>query len=138
MKPYRLVSVASALTLLASAAIADNVENSNRLLCSTSRVVVCFEGDECFEMPAWEMNIPQFVVIDEKKMTISSSKASGENRSTPIRTVQREDGLFIFQGIEEGRAFSVVIDELTGILTAAISRDGSSVSVFGACTDAKN
>ena len=65
MKPYLLVS---ALTLAASAAFADNVENSDRLLCSTSRVVICFEGDECFEMPAWEMNIPQFVVVDEKKL----------------------------------------------------------------------
>jgi hypothetical protein len=135
MKPYLLTS---ALTLVASAAFADNIENSDRLLCSTSRVVVCFEGDECFEMPAWEMNVPQFVVVDEKKLKISATKASGENRSTPIRTWQRDEGIIIFQGIENGRAFSVVIDELTGILTAAISRDGSSVSVFGACTDAKN
>ena len=133
MKPYLQISV---LTLVASAAFADNVENSDKLLCSTSRVVVCFEGGECFDMPAWEMNIPQFIVVDEKKSTISSTKASGENRSTPIRSFQREEGLIIFQGIEEGRAFSVVVDELTGILTAAISRDGASVSVFGACTDA--
>lgn len=133
MKPYLQIS---ALTLVASAAFADNVENSDKLLCSTSRVVVCFEGAECFEMPAWEMNIPQFIVVDEKKLTISSTKASDENRSTPIRNLQREEGLIIFQGIEDGRAFSVVVDELTGILTAAISRDGASVSVFGACTDA--
>ena len=135
MKPYLL---ASAMTLAASVAFADNVENSDRLLCSTARVVVCFEGGECFEMPAWEANVPQFVIVDEKKLTISTTKASGENRSTPIRTFQREDGLIIFQGIEKGRAFSIVIDELTGILTAAVSRDGASVSVFGACTDAKN
>ena len=133
MKPYLLIS---SLTLCASAAFADNIENSDRLLCSTSRVVVCFEGGECFDLPAWEANVPQFVVVDEKKLTISTTKASGENRSTPIRTLQREEGLIIFQGIEQGRAFSVVIDELTGIMTAAVSRDGASVSVFGACTDA--
>ncbi len=133
MKTYLQIG---ALTLVASAAFADNVENSDRLLCSTARVVICFEGGECLEMPAWEMNIPQFVVVDENKLTISATKASGENRSTPIRSFQREEGLIIFQGIEQGRAFSVVVDELTGILTAAISRDGASVSVFGACTDA--
>ena len=134
MKPNLL---AGALTLVASAAIADNVENSDRLLCSTARVVVCFEHAECIDMPAWEVNIPQFFIVDEKKLTISTTKASDENRSTPIRSLQREEGLIVFQGIEEGRAFSAVIDEATGILTAAISRDGTSVSVFGACTDAK-
>lgn len=35
-----------------------------------------------------------------------------------------------------GRAFSFVIDEATGHMTVAVSRDGLSVSVFGACTDA--
>ena len=134
MKPNLL---AGALTLVASAAIADNVENSDRLLCSTARVVVCFEHAECIDMPAWEVNIPQFFIVDEKKLTISTTKASDENRSTPIRSLQREEGLIVFQGIEEGRAFSAVIDEATGILTAAISRDGTSVSVFGACTDAE-
>ena len=134
MKPNLL---AGALTLVASAAFADNVENSDRILCSTARVVICFEHAECMEMPAWEVNIPQFVIVDEKKLTISTTKASDENRSTPIRTLQREEGLIVFQGLEDGRAFSVVIDEATGILTAAISRDGTSVSVFGACTDAE-
>jgi len=38
--------------------------------------------------------------------------------------------------MEGGRAFSFVIDEATGLLTVAVARDGLSVSVFGACTDA--
>jgi hypothetical protein len=134
MKPNLL---AGALTLVASVAFADNVENSDRLLCSTARVVICFEHGECIEMPAWEVNIPQFLIVDEKKLTLSTTKASDENRVTPIRTLRREDGLIIFQGSEQGRAFSAVIDEATGILTAAVSRDGATVSVFGNCTDAE-
>ena len=46
------------------------------------------------------------------------------------------DGLIYLQGIEGARAFSFVIDESTGSLTASIARDGISVNVFGACTDA--
>lgn len=38
--------------------------------------------------------------------------------------------------MEGGRVFSFVIDEITGLLTAAIAEDGLSPSVFGACTDA--
>ena len=133
MKPYLLICVC---TLAASSALADSVANADRLLCSTSRVVVCFEDGECVESLPWELNIPQFVVIDTKKKTISTTKASNENRSTPIRTLQRDGGLVIFQGIEQGRAFGVVIDEESGLLTGSVARDGMSVSVFGACTDA--
>jgi hypothetical protein len=133
MKPYLLISVCA---LAASSALADSVANADRLLCSTSRVVVCFEDGECVESLPWELNIPQFVVIDTKKKTISTTKASNENRSTPIRTLQRDGGAVIFQGIEQGRAFGVVIDEESGLLTGSVARDGMSVSVFGACTDA--
>ena len=38
--------------------------------------------------------------------------------------------------MEAGRAFSFVIDEVTGLLTAALADDGLSLSVFGDCTDA--
>ena len=133
MKPYLLISVC---TLAASSALADSVANADRLLCSTSRVVVCFEDGECVESLPWELNIPQFVVIDAKKMTLSTTKASGENRVTPIRTLKRDNGKMIIQGIEQQRAFGFVIDEASGLLTATVARDGLAVSVFGACTDA--
>ena len=133
MKPIVLIS---AFTLVASAAFADNIENTDRILCSTSRIIVCFEDGECIDAHPWELNIPQFVVIDAKKMTLSTTKASGENRVTPIRTLKRDNGKMIIQGIEQQRAFGFVIDEASGLLTATVARDGLAVSVFGACTDA--
>ena len=133
MKPIVLIS---AFTLVASDAFADNIENTDRILCSTSRIVVCFEDGECIDAHPWELNIPQFVVIDAKKMTLSTTKASGENRVTPIRTLKRDNGKMIIQGIEQQRAFGFVIDEASGLLTATVARDGLAVSVFGACTDA--
>ena len=132
MKPTVLLS---ALSLVASAAFADNIANTDRLLCSTSRIVVCFENGECIDADPWELNIPQFVVIDAKKMTMSTTKASGEKRVTPIRTLKRDNGKLIAQGIEQERAFGFVIDEASGLLTASVARDGLSVSLFGACTD---
>ncbi len=83
----------------------------------------------------WELAIPDFVVIDTKKKTISTTKASGLNRSTTFNNVDKMAGLIYLQGVEGGRAFSFVIDEATGRMTVAVSRDGFSVSVFGACTD---
>ena len=120
-----------------SAAIADNVTDSERLLCAAADVVVCFEGGECMTVAPWELDIPQFVVVDLKKKLVSTTKASGESRSTPISTLQQDDEAILFQGIERGRAFSFAIDKDTGILTVAVARDGMTVSVFGACTDSE-
>jgi hypothetical protein len=59
----------------------------------------------------------------------------GLNHSTEFTKVEKIDGLIYLQGIEGRRAFSCVIHEATGRMTVAISRDGLSVTVFGACTD---
>ena len=56
------------------------------------------------------------------------------NRATPIKNLHREDGLIFLQGVEMGRAFSFVIQEETGDLSAAVAREDVTVSVFGACT----
>jgi len=137
MKPNvrKKIYIALGLLLASAASIADDVSNSNKLLCSTSQLVVCFESGECITMQPWEIGVPQFVIVDTKKKLISTTKASGENRSTPIRTLEREDSTIFLQGVEAGRAFSFSIDEQTGLLTVAVSRDGLTVSVFGACTD---
>ena len=137
MKPTvrKKIYIALGLLLASAASIADDVSNSNKLLCSTSQLVVCFESGECITMQPWEIGVPQFVIVDTKKKLISTTKASGENRSTPIRTLEREDSTIFLQGVEAGRAFSFSIDEQTGLLTVAVSRDGLTVSVFGACTD---
>jgi hypothetical protein len=46
----------------------------------------------------------------------------------------RNEGLVYLQGLEGGRAFSFVIDEDSGRMTVAVSRDGIAVNVFGICT----
>ena len=134
MKRYILTSI---LMLAASTGFADNLEGSDKLLCSSTKILICFEDAECIETYPWEMNLPQFIVVDMKKKTLSTTKGSDENRSSPINTIERDGGKIFLQGIEAGRAFSYVIDELTGLATVAISRDGLTVSVFGACTDAE-
>ena len=132
------IHITLAFLLISGTSVADDISNSDKFLCSTSQLVVCFEDAECLSMLPGDVNVPQFVVVDTKKKLISTTKASGENRSTPILTLQREDSAIFLQGIEGGRAFSFVIDEETGLLTVAVSRDGLTVSVFGACTDSDN
>lgn len=122
--------------LLASGmAMSDNLEGSDDLLCAAAQVQICFENGECFSVAPWELSIPDFVVIDTKAKTVSTTKASGQNRSSPFTSVERSDGVIYLQGLEGQRAFSFVIEEASGHMTVAIARDGLSVTVFGVCTD---
>lgn len=123
--------------LLASGmALAENLEGTDKFLCAAVQVQICFETGECFAAAPWELSMPDFVVIDTKKKSVSTTKASGQNRTSIFSNVEKVDGTFFLQGIEGQRLFSFVIEESTGHMTVAVVRDGISVNVFGACTDA--
>jgi hypothetical protein len=113
---------------------ADDLTGADRFVCAALVVVACWDDGECEEgMPA-ELNVPQFIEIDLKAKRLSTTKASGENRTSPIAQLQRERGQIVLQGHEAGRAFSFVIAEETGRASVAVATDGRNVSVFGACT----
>jgi len=114
---------------------AENLEGVDEMICSVAKVQICLESGECYLTDPMDLSIPDFVVVDTKAKTVSTTKSSELNRSTEFNTVEKADGLIFLQGIEGGRAFSFVIDEGTGRMTVAVSRDGFSVSVFGACAD---
>ena len=116
------------------AASADSVIDVNEMVCAAGQVQICLESDTCYAASAMELAIPDFVVIDTKAKKISTTRASGENRSTSFTSFSRAEGVVYLQGMESGRAFSFVIDEATGRMTAAVSRDGMTVTVFGART----
>ena len=130
------IYIGIATLLAAVSAQADNLDGVDRLLCAAAQVQICIEFDTCYSATPSELDVPDFVVIDLDKKTVSTTKASNENRSTKFSSVATEAGLIYLQGMEGGRAFSFVIDEASGRLTVAVARDGLSVNVFGACTDA--
>ena len=131
----RKFTIVCAGIMASSVAVAENIENADELLCAAAQVQVCYENGKCFSKAPWELSIPDFVVIDTKEKTISTTKASGENRSSPFATAERSEGVIYLQGMEGERLFSFVIEEFSGAMTVAIVRDGFSVTVFGVCTD---
>jgi hypothetical protein len=128
-----LFSACFALIAVAPAA-ADDLRGADRLICAASMILACGENGECYEVQPADLNVPQFIEIDLASKRLSTTKASGQNRSTPILTLKRENGTIVLQGYEGGRAFSFIISEEDGRSSAAVARDGLSVAVFGACT----
>jgi hypothetical protein len=122
------------LALAGGAAWADDLTGSTRFLCTSVQATACHEDGECWIDLPWNINVPQFIEVDLDARRLSTTKASGENRSTPIEHLSRDNGTIVLQGFEMGRAFSFVITEQTGQVTVAVAAEGRAVAVFGACT----
>ena len=128
------VLIGAALLLGGSATRADDIRGAETILCTAAQSTQCFAEGDCLSKPPWELNIPQFIKVDLERRELRSTEASGENRSTPVKNLEREEGLLFLQGVERGRAFSFVIAEDDGFASIAVARDGVTVTVFGACT----
>ena len=129
--------VASVGLLASGVALADNVEGADRLLCAPEQIMICVEEADCYPAHASDLGVPDFVIVDLKNKKMQTTKSSEQTRTTAFSSVSRNGGKIFLQGVENGRAFSFVINEITGSLTVALSRDGVAVSVFGSCTNAK-
>jgi hypothetical protein len=130
---YRIPVIVLAL-LSASPVTADTLKDANRMLCVPGTVSHCVNDEGCSSVLPETENIPEFIEVNLKSKTIAATKASGEDRTTPINTQSRSDGYIYLQGLENGRAFSMVISESTGDLTFAIAADGETAVMFGECT----
>jgi hypothetical protein len=129
--------VASAGLLASGAALADNLEGADRLLCAPAQIMICVEQADCYPAHGSELGVPDFVIVDLKNKKMQTTKSSQQTRTTAFSSMSRSDGKIFLLGLENGRAFSFVINEITGSLTVALSRDGVAVAVFGSCTNAK-
>ena len=136
MKRAPVVAFVAAFLILVGAggAQADDLTGARQLLCTAVQATRCAEEGDCYQDLPWNLNVPQFIQVDLNAKRLSTTKASGENRSTPNEYMKREGGVIVLQGFEGGRAFSFVISEGTGMLSAAVAAEGKAVVVFGACT----
>lgn len=120
--------------LAATPCPADDLTGATRLLCTAVQATGCWMDGNCESDLPWNLNVPQFIEVDLAGKRLSTTKASGENRTTPIEHLKREQGTIVLQGYEGGRAFSFVIVEQTGMTSVAVAAEDRAVVVFGACT----
>lgn len=133
-KPLTVCWLIAILLLAASPAlVADDLTGANRFLCSVVTVGRC-DADGCETSTPDDATIPQFVIVDLGAKLLSTTPASGQNRTTPIESLRRDGGLIVLQGLQNGRAFSFVISEKSGNASVAIAREELVLAVSAACT----
>ena len=117
--------------------MADDLTGADRILCSPKQATACWAGEGCNDRALIEGNVPHFIEIDLKAKTLSTTEASGANRSTKILHMTRDGDLIILHGYELRRAFTMVISVGTGIVTLAVAGDDEGVVGFSVCTPLK-
>jgi len=130
---YRMTAFVLTLMFI-SPVNGDDLNGADRMLCVPGQVSHCVVNGNCKSQLPEDENIPEFIEVDLKRKTLAATRASGENRSTPIGNMSREAGYIYLSGVEGGRGFSMVISENTGDLTFVIATDGETAAMFGDCT----
>jgi len=135
MKRGAIAAFGLAGSALFGAVRADDLTGTDKFLCSASTAAACCDDGQCASGSASDLNVPQFIQVDLAAKSISSTKASGKFRSSVVQNAKRENGQILLQGMENGRAYSILINEKSGDLSAAIAGSfGCGITVFGACT----
>lgn len=122
------------VALVSTIATADDLTGAQRFLCTSSEAIACPADDLCERGSLANWGMPQFIEVDIAQKRLTTTKASGLNRTSPIANLLRDGGRIVLQGYENGRAFTFLIDEKSGYATVAVVRDDLVMTVFAACT----
>ena len=115
--------------------LAGDFDGSKKLRCVPTDATECSGAGECKRVTVEEINIPRWIAVDFKKKKLSGTDSDGEDETTAIENVRVNDGETILQGAEGGRAWSMVIDQVTGDMTVAIAGDETGFVLFGVCQE---
>ncbi len=132
----------SGLCAIAGIVTAADFDGSKPLLCSTATLSECIPGGVCEQVTSDSINAPDFLRIDFKKKTVTADKPGQEDRppSKIKSSATIDEKLFLqgyddgVEGVRDGLAWSVAIDQTTGKMVLTASGDAVGFVIFGACT----
>jgi hypothetical protein len=134
MRKCIAISLALGLGLLPYIPAAATYDGSVPLICALIEVMDCEPGADCLRGAPESVNLPQFIKLNFTENTLSTTEAAPRQQSTPIRHLEQFDRSMSLQGVEGGRAWSIVIGKETGKMSATVADDQVGFVVFGACT----
>lgn len=119
------------LTLLASVLLCGSVLAGPRWLCSIASGVAVDEDGTVGPPDLGGLERPTFFRVDtDKKEVTLLAPESRRNEVTKIDAVREVKGMWIFSGVEDDRAWCLMITA-KGQVTLSIVNDGAVWSVFG-------
>jgi len=128
-----LFAVCLGITAPGFAGAAD-FDGSRNLLCAPTDAIQCEGAGECERAEVEDLNIPKFLTIDFKGKKLTGTVEGGASEeATKIQNIEKLEGQTVLQGIQNGRGWSIVIDAVSGDMSAAVAGDDISFVLFGVC-----
>jgi hypothetical protein len=134
MSKLTAICLALGLGLVPYAHAAAIYDGSVPLICALIEVMDCEPGADCQRGAPESVNLPQFIKLNFTEKTLSTTEAAQRQQSTPIKNIEQFDSRMILQGVEGGRAWSLIIAKETGKMSATVADDQVGFVIFGACT----
>jgi hypothetical protein len=120
------------LALASPASAAGKYDGSKPMLCAVSAVSECTANGKCEpSAPQVGNNLPNFLRVDVPGRVLTDNEAGG--RKTEIKASAVVDGQLMLQGVENGKAWSMVISSEGGRWGGSIVENDGLIAVFGAC-----
>ena len=128
MEKRMRLSLAALIWSLGSPAFAADFDGSGPLICAPVEAVECHSGEKCEAGIPDDVGAPAFMRIDFARKVIV-----GPKRTSPIRSMEKDEKQILLQGTELGLAWSMALNIMDGKMVSTFSsRDGAYV-LFGSC-----
>ena len=128
-----LCVVAASLAFVWPAGAAGKYDGSAPMLCAVTAISECTADGNCQRsQPQVGNNLPTFMRVDVKGKVLRADDGSG--RKTDIKASSVVDDQLMLQGIENGKAWTMVVKSDTGRWGGSVVEDDGSFALFGACT----
>jgi hypothetical protein len=126
----RVLYIVAALALMTSgAAAAGDFDGSKLLICAPVEAMDCGPGEGCSKERPEDVGAPNFLRIDFANKVIV-----GPKQTTPILLMDKSDNQLLLQGKELGYAWTLVLDQESGMMTVTLVNREAAFVLFGPCT----
>ena len=125
----------AAVIFMPSFLYAADFDGAASMLCSVRDVVDCSAQGECIAATPEEVDVPAFFKVDFAAKQISAVGEENIPRTSPIKNFEQNQGRIIIQGAENGRAWSLVLSEDNGEMSATVSEENYGLVLFGVCVE---
>jgi len=115
----------------AAPAVAEGVDGSVPLVCDLVEAAQCDGVAACTDVTLEQIDLPPVWLVDFDAKQLASEDGA---RTTPIVSVEKLDAALLLQGNQNGRGWTMVVDRVSGHLSASLVDTEGAFVLAGACT----
>ena len=113
---------------------AAELDGSAPFICVVMGLTECDRWGACERVGRDVLELPPFVRVNVAAKALEAMDGSGRTTAIHSSALMAEKARLILQGGENGRAWSLVIDQKTGEMTAAVADHDGGFLIAGVCT----